>query len=508
MVMSALFIAVLMIMASFAVDVSAWYSRTTQVQRAADSAALAGVVFMPDLVAATTAATTTLAKNGFTAGVSGVTVDINPVPGYPRQLEVSVGDTDVDQYFSGAFTSSPKIVRRSVAEYITQVPLGSPDNLLGNDPVTGVVSNLWASISGPYTDKNNGDPFSTKCGAGSSGTTSCSGVANGEYRKTGFLYAIDITPAQVNQDVSVAIYDANHHARSSYPNYQTADNGDVNTQFELFDIDGTPATDSDNTVPGNSLAGKCSSGPGRQYIDGSSDTSSAGINATYESKWWTLCTVRPITTGHLILQVKSSDIPGQSPDKGSGWNQYSVKATVPTGTNPALFAIGDLSLFNNLPNNTLADTSASFYLSQIDPANQGKLLEVKLFDPGDGNSGNYDVNILKPNAAGTGWSITTCKSGSGATANATVTYGASGACTIVTRTSSGNTYQGKWLSILMDVDYSSQGNVCGTCWWKVRYDFAALASADSKAKPPTFDSPNDRTVWSAQILGDPVHIVS
>jgi Flp pilus assembly protein TadG len=506
MACTALFIAALVIMASFAVDVSSWYGQTTQIQRAADAAALAGVVYMPDFTQATTAANASLAKNGYTNGVGGIVVSIAAVPGLPRQLAVTVTDTDVPQYFSQAYTSAPTIAKTAVAEYITQVPLGSPTNRLGNDPtVTGGIDNLWASISGPFTDKNNGDPFSTTCNRGySSSTTSCGGGGtNPEYRSTGYLYAVDITAAQVGKAVTLSLYDANHHARTNYANVETADNGMVNTNFEVFGIDNTPATDSDNTLPANTLAGKCTSGPGNVYIAGSSDTSSAGANSTYENKWWALCTMTPTKAGHMILQVKTSGIAGHSPNAGAGWNQYSVKATVATGTNPAIFGIGDLSLFNNLPNNTLTSTSAIFYLSQIAIENQGKKLEVKLFDPGDGPSGTYTVKILKPNSTGTTWAPATCKYGIGATANATVTYPATAStCAIVTRDSSGNAFNGQWLSILMDIDYGSTP-ACGTgptgCWWKVQYDFAGMTAGTS---------PNDRTVWSAQVLGDPVHIVS
>ena len=48
MVMFALLLVPLLLMAGLAVDVGHWYSRTSDMRRAADAAALAGVVWLPE----------------------------------------------------------------------------------------------------------------------------------------------------------------------------------------------------------------------------------------------------------------------------------------------------------------------------------------------------------------------------------------------------------------------------------------------------------------------------
>src|SRR4051812_13701635 len=48
MIWFSLFLVVLLITSSMVVDLGAWYVRAQQLQRAADAAALAGVVYMPD----------------------------------------------------------------------------------------------------------------------------------------------------------------------------------------------------------------------------------------------------------------------------------------------------------------------------------------------------------------------------------------------------------------------------------------------------------------------------
>ncbi len=49
----------LMAFAALAVDVGSWYARTTELQKAADSAALAGVIWAPDYARARTVAAKT-----------------------------------------------------------------------------------------------------------------------------------------------------------------------------------------------------------------------------------------------------------------------------------------------------------------------------------------------------------------------------------------------------------------------------------------------------------------
>ena len=62
---------VLMAFAGFAIDLSAWYLHADKLQRSADAAAHAGVVFLPDdLPTAITTARTEAARNGFNDGIA------------------------------------------------------------------------------------------------------------------------------------------------------------------------------------------------------------------------------------------------------------------------------------------------------------------------------------------------------------------------------------------------------------------------------------------------------
>jgi hypothetical protein len=256
----------------------------------------------------------------------------------------------------------------------------------------------------------------------------------------------------------------------------------IHTQFELFEADDTPLDVRDNLVPAKSMSARCLGGPGRQYI---APESSAG---TFKNRWVTLCsvTLTDSTLGQWFLQVKSSNISGV-PDSGVGWNQYSLQATLSgVGAQPQLHAINDLSLFNNLPGQS-GTFNATFDLAQVDSVHRGKRMQIDLFDPGDGQSGNYFVNVLLPGGA----AATSCDVGIRGSTLTTRTP-----CRIQTRSSSGNQYNGQWLRI--EVPIASSYSCTTNCWWQVKYDFEGVSSGQS---------PNDRTVWAAQIIGDPVHLI-
>ncbi len=467
----------LLLMAGLAVDIGYWYNQASDIQKAADAASLAGVVWLPDTTKATAAALDVAKRNGYDNANSNITVVVTPSAKSPHRLEVSIKDDRVGSFFySSVGGRKIDLTRDAFAEYILPVKMGSPENALGNDPTAAGypngAPNLWSSISGPSSNYADGDPYSTK-------------NAGAEYRNWGYLYVVDVPAAAVNKSLTLSIFDAGHYSRSSYPNLETADNGSVNTQFELYEPDDTPLNALDGLVPANSMFGACTTGPGRFRINNGADA------PTYKNQWAKLCTFTPTTAGQWIMQVKSSNIPGVT-DSGSGWNQFSVRAISSGATQPALYTIGDLSLFNNLPGRS-GNINAAFYLAEIPTIHAGKTLEVSLFDPGDGLSGQYYANIKAP-----GLALATCKYRKRGAA----TWTSSPNCRITTRSGGSNAFQAKWLDIQIELPNSySCGKVTDVmtdCWWKVLYEFQNVESEKS---------PNDRTVWSAKVIGDPVHLI-
>ena len=493
LVLAALLLLPLLAFTGFATDVGAWYARANRIQRAADAAALAGVVWMPDLAQARTVALTTAQRNGFVNGQDNITITVTGDATSTRKLRVIIEDAQADQFFSELFIGDVAITRAATAEYVLPVPLGSPLNRFGNDPVAGVNPNFWGSISGPFTDRNNGDPYSTKCGAGSSGT-SCT-QSNTEYRTEGYSYGIDVPASMVGQSLTVELYDAGHYHRTNYPTVETADNTQacgqnacsgsnaatgVRTQYEMYRSDNTPLDNSDNP----SLAGQCNGSGANGKLTLEAEASSG----TYKNQWALLCRVTVSQAGVFPLVVRSSDIDGTT-DSGNGWNQYAIRVCSGTGSctststtgQPRVYALSDMSMFNNA-----ATATADFYLAEVDQIHAGKTFEVSLFDPGDGQSGNAYLSVKRPDGT-----IPPCTYRNRATGASTTLA----TCTI--QTSNGGTplFNGQWLDIAVSLpsNYACTLGTLPGCWWRINYQFGG--------------QPNDRTTWSAQIIGDPVHLV-
>lgn len=221
MVWLALTLLTMVLFAGFAVDISNWYLQAERIQRAADAGAHSGVIFLPgDLPTATTTAKGVVAKNGYPVGgaqnnVVAVTQEPNP-----NRLRVKV-TTDVPTYFLGLIgMDKVRMTREAVAEYVAPVPMGSPQNKLGNDPdATDPGTQLWVNISGPQTDKQQGDRYQSKVCGGSPREYGCTGTTNDEYATDGYFYALDVTskgtgdlifqvydPAWINTSLSCSTY--------------------------------------------------------------------------------------------------------------------------------------------------------------------------------------------------------------------------------------------------------------------------------------------------------------
>ncbi len=205
----ALMLVMLVGFAGFAVDVSNWWLQAERLQRAADAGAHAGVVFLPaDLPNARTTAQAEIAKNGYTT--TGASPDaaatITQEPN-PNRLRVSL-TTEVPSYFVQLLgVDSVTLTRDAVAEYVAPVPMGSPENKLGNDPEnTDPGTQMWVNISAPQTDKVQGDRYQSRVCAGS--TAECSGGLNSEYEQAGYFFAMDVKSVAAGQPLVFQVYDA------------------------------------------------------------------------------------------------------------------------------------------------------------------------------------------------------------------------------------------------------------------------------------------------------------
>ena len=515
LILTALLMVPLMMVTGLAVDLGSWYARASQLQKTADAASLAGVVRMPDLAAAETAARAVLAKNGFPDSDSNNVVDTDSdvqilmEPGSGNgQFRVTLTDNSAPLFFARILlgNSQVKIARRATAESVTAVPLGSPGNVMGNNMPAGCVDptaacagaqpQLWSAIQGPYESHVNGDPYTTKCNPNDSGSTCDNGSfptghTNPQFRNTGYLFAVDVPQSVVDAGgtVNVQLYDASN-STSSYT--QDSNSGSFHTYFELFKSDGSDFTVSTDPSLSMSTNSRCNSPtPGKLLT--ASETS-------YKDSWTTLCTFQPTVAGIYPLRVQTSGIPGVS-DAGAGWNAFSVRATGASGV--SVYALNDMSIWT-----PTAGTTARFYLANIGTEQAGKTLQIDLYDPGDvdcasgfSSCGSSTMQFLMPPSGtptvpptGSG-TATSCKYGTG-TANAAPSSlpNTSANCTITTDLgSSSSQYNGLWLRLQISIPSTYS---CTTdCWWTVTYQFGLHTK------------PTDRTVWTVNVLGDPVHLV-
>lgn len=218
--MTAMLILPLCVAVAFAVDVGAWYAQGIRIQRAADAAALAGVVYMPDTATAYAVAREVAAKNGFPSGGA---ITVTP-QGTGNNLSVAIkGPASV--FFGGAGgVKNENLTRSATAEYLVSIQMGSPLNYSGNDPDIGTVpaagadGNLtnypqfWLNSAGFATSKSNGDRFTAGNCSGSSFGCGTGTPTNNEYRPEGYVYTVDVKaghgplaiqvfdPAAVNTD--------------------------------------------------------------------------------------------------------------------------------------------------------------------------------------------------------------------------------------------------------------------------------------------------------------------
>ncbi len=498
MAMTAILLVPLMLMAALAVDVGSWYVKAQEVQRAADAAALAGVPFMPDFYNdAKAKALETAAKNGYTDGVNGVTIDVSPVPGNRRRLKVTITDPRVRTYFGVIVRNSITVTRSATAEYVLPVPLGSPRNYLGTGTLgktTGVFTPeyLWASINGYCTAKEQGDQRASFYATG----TSCTGTANDEYTETNYQYSIEL-PNVRTSNVDIIVYDGTYNeANSPADDFNPGGNSqsDMKTTYTLYQPDPTPLDDFDNPEMTTVTDGACTStGAGQKGEKTFSPSSSTEGGYTFNpgstfmtssSSWWLLCRIPTSAPGgRYILRVTNQGT-GTTLEKTAGSNNFAIAAT-PTpqricdartdATCPKVFANEYLSV-----RAAATSSTANFFLSEIGKEHAGKKVVVTLWDPAEGGQ---TLKIRRPTASNTwtdqtfNWSSTGGESGSNVSSIPVSSYNFNNELLTI--------------SFTLPTNYNPPTD---NEWWQIAYTFAS-------------SSVTDRTTWSVNIVGDPVHLV-
>ena len=163
------------LLAAAVIDISWYWTNNLRMQRAADAASLAGVVYLPGNVpGAYNAARAEATKNGYTSGVNGITVTPLQDPSNPRRLRVTIAGP-VNTYFARVAGIPNFPARRdSKSDFVLPVPMGSPQNYYGvgfyesrqptftnvpgntdwNSPAGNVSGGQWVNPADAYSNNN------------------------------------------------------------------------------------------------------------------------------------------------------------------------------------------------------------------------------------------------------------------------------------------------------------------------------------------------------------------
>jgi Flp pilus assembly protein TadG len=461
---------------AFATDLGWLYLNTSRLQKAADAAALAGVVNLPGFMTqANTDAGNAASANGFPIGGSN-TMTLTALNDNRLRVQLT---TQVNTFFLRVLGMTQFTVSRtSTAEYIKPVPMGSPSACfgVGNASIlpsslshcSAYTQNFWAAINGRYTAKEQGDPFSPACVTINTGG-GCTVGPNTQHRTTGYWYAVEIPSGKTS--FTVRVYDPGFYRRST-PQTDTGDccdsgslsvTGGPRTIYTLRNVDNTPTDPTDNPII---------SGCTMSY-DPVTSTSFTGGG---KNQWITLCTVNNPTPGMYVLNVNVENNQG-------GNNAYAVGVSVSpsSGAQGRVYGINDMSIFTNGNSGT-----ASVYLAEIAPVHAGKKLELRFFDPGENPGGTAAyIGVRMPNGTqpNCNW---TAENESGAQ-----TGGGTGACRILTTSSGVALYNGQWITAIIDIP--SNYTCSSDCFWKMELDL---------------NGSQDRTTWTARVIGNPVRLVN
>ncbi len=190
LIWAALMLTTLLGICGFSVDLGNWYLHIERAQRAADSAALDGAVFLPgDVLRARDAAIKGLIANGLSAQEANAAA-IAPIPGHSDQLSVTIS-TSVTDTFLGFLGIDPHhtFLRRGIATTKPSLHMNQGSNMLGTyypgtawGPVDNSAGHYWITIDGADVNKVDGDRFATRsCAGAGERVDNCRGNRNDEY---------------------------------------------------------------------------------------------------------------------------------------------------------------------------------------------------------------------------------------------------------------------------------------------------------------------------------------
>ena len=515
LIIAGLLLTMLLGVVGLAIDIGWFELNLVRIQRAADAAALAGVVYLPgNLPAALNAARAEATKNGYTSGTGGVTVTPAQDPVNKQMMNVTI-QAPVQTYFArllGVVTIQGS--RNARAEFVLPLPMGSPQDYYGvaslcrNSDTPGscpavpsatgsgtlAPEGFWGAVLMKGAERGNGDAYSTYYNNNP--------TLNATYDPNGYSYIVEF-PDTISGG-AVWIFDpifcaTGGRTTSPYQRlgmgeywYSTAATRQVTTEFKLWDMNGTPYSTSDDVLVATDGGlfsnmdyvdkGSSYKGDGIYSSNGYTGASSADCQSSpYHNAWWQL--VSGLGPGEYRLQVvTSSGTTGQN-----AFNNFAIQLTATSGSGARIYGQGRMCAYVNVGLGT-----ARFYLAQVDAVHAGKTLEIKLFDPGDVT--NTTLRIKQPTSSGyvdASFSFTATGSSGGApTSGGPQT-------SLPTSNTTTNFYNNQWVTLTIPLspsyDAPTPPGESEPGWWKIEYTVGTTGQ--------------DITTWEVSIRGNPVHLV-
>ncbi len=532
-------------------DVSWFWVNSLRVQRAADAAALAGVVWLPgDPGTGRTRARAEAQKNGYTHATGSVVVTADPDSQNTRRMNVTVS-APVPTFFMRYFgITQLTAVRDSKAEYVLPVPMGSPQNYYGvyelcrvsgsslacsaqPGPVSGTLAsqNFFGAIEGQGSNRSTGDAYAPNYNGNP--------TINAQYDPNGYYYKVEVPSA----GATVWVFDPTFCATTSGPGGGHLGTGDhwlgaatpVSTYYRLWNTSGTDYTTADdvradvvgddNLFAAESQVDKSTAysqaaaigGQNNDFSDGGEPTlastqdcaagalpaSTATMGRHWHNRWWPLAS--NVAAGVYRIQVMTTDPANGTANRNQNFENMFSLAVTGGGSGQRVYGHGRMITYANI-----VGGSQTFYLAQIDAIHAGKQMVIDLFDPGDVGQKAW-LELLSPDGDTyqlQTFDYTADNGRSGTNTTCIQTFGGGGpsppAGCSQNATSGGQFYGNSWLTITfrLPINYGtfSQGGgppltptgETEAGWWKVRY---------------TVNNANDTTTWGVTLRGNPVHLI-
>jgi hypothetical protein len=535
LVLSALFLTTLITFAGMATDVGNWYSHAQDEQRGADAAAMAGSVFLPnDYSTANSVATNSLNRNQLGSASATVT----QLSDHPTELKVTVTEPVKSIFLQIVGLKALTITRSSVAEYRPYVPMGSPSNVLGEEPDptnqwqkaqdVGLQNNYWLNITAAGTSKANGDRYNG--GICSSSIDGCDMTKSGIYQNVDYSTSGQTFIVRVNSGTSGTLdiqafdpefaevgdtctdgtfesgnqaYGGSHTGVNTYGNdnpYCTGDSGAGNqsqaqpTTFALY----TPV----DSPSGSQMisSGLClpKNFPGFYNVSPSTIASQSTTLGAWFRKWVDICQL-PIGSsypaGDYLLKVSNS-----TSTSYVGMNRYALRASIlnSSGNAPDATKTQNVSLFSGGRLVVYAhdnSSSVTFFVAQVHSGSAGQNLNIQLFDIGDA-TGGASLSILPPTDAKSGGHPLTSFASCTFSPPTQATYIPTASnCSILGITS--GVYNGRNVNIKIPLptDYSCNDTSSDGCWVRLAMTYGSGTTSDT-------------TSWQVSLNGDPVRVLS